>query len=219
MAGVGHENGPSRLRGGAANALAKSQRHGVPVNATVPVGPGDRLRQHQSLGDLVPTVEAEVVIINDPQRRLRHRLEDLLGIEALDDARRHILQQVFPPLQQDLTVAGHVHELDDRGSRQHAGDQGHGIADGSGSGPRLRSDEEVIGDQGEGRGCRNGRAATQTPGDRPREQDKDQEKRIEARKAHGPCGHAQCGGHGSNRRQRDGVRNESANHVVITIRN
>jgi len=33
-----------------------------------------------------------MLVIDDPQCRLRHRIEDLIGIEALDDARRHVLQ-------------------------------------------------------------------------------------------------------------------------------
>ena len=92
LAGVGHEDGPSGLRGDAGDPLAETQRHGMPVDPPVGMSAGDRLCEHQSLGGLVPVVDAEMLVVDDPQRRFRHRVEDLVGVEALDDARRHILQ-------------------------------------------------------------------------------------------------------------------------------
>ena len=160
-----------------------------------------------------------MLVIDDPHRRLGDRVEDLVGIETLDDARRHFLQQVFALLQQDLMATGHVYELDDRGSREQARDQMHRITNGFGSEATVRLDEKVIRDHGKGQCCGNGRAATEPPCDRSREQDKHQQERLDARQAQGPGGQAQCRAHHADRYQRHAVRNYPPNHAVITIRN
>jgi len=43
-----------------------------------------------------------VLVIDDPECGFGHRVEDLLGVEALDDAGRDVLQQVLALLHQDL---------------------------------------------------------------------------------------------------------------------
>ena len=116
-------------------------------------------------------------------------------------------------------ATGHVHELDDRGGREQASDQAHGITNGFGSEAALWLDEKVIRHQGEGHRCRDGGTATQAPGDGSGKQDEDQQKSFDARQPQGPCGQAQSGRHDGNRHQRHAVDKDSANHAVITIRN
>ena len=116
-------------------------------------------------------------------------------------------------------MAGHVHELDDRGRRQHAGDEVHAVAQRGCSKSVLGLDEEVIGDQGKGCRCEDRRAATELPGDRSGKQDEDQQKGLDSRKGEGPCRHTEPGCHDGDCRKRHAVGKEPTNHSVITIRN
>ena len=158
----------------------------MPVGVFVGLGTGDRLDQDQTARRLIPAIEPEVLVIDDPKRRLGHGVEDLLGIEALDDPRGYILQKVLAPLQQQLAAPADVDELNHGGGGEDTRHQADDVARITEAKPSCGGDEKVIGDGGDGRGRRNRRAATQAPGDHANKQYQNEEKRLHPRDSQNP---------------------------------
>ena len=127
-----------------------------------------------------------MLVIDDPKRCLGHRVEHLLGIEALDDARGHILQEVLAPLQQQLAAPADGDELDHGGGGEDTCHEADDIARGAQAKRFSGRDEEVVGDDGDGRGRRNRRAATKAPGDDAHQQHENQEIRLHPRYSQDP---------------------------------
>ena len=107
-----------------------------------------------------------MLVIDDPQRGVGHRVEDLLGVEAPEDHGGDVLQQVLALLEQDLPTATDVDEPDDGRRGENPGEQAHRIAQACDPERVLRGEKVVIGHEGEGHRANDRRTAAVAPADR-----------------------------------------------------
>ena len=143
----------------------------MPVDLFIGRGSSHRLDEDETLRRLIPAIETEVLVIDDPEGSLGDGVEDVFGIEALNDPRRYVLQQVLAFLHQNLAAPAQMNELDDRCRRENPGGQAHQVAHGCEAETPHWGHEEEGRDQYGGGGPGNRRPASQAPGDGPGQQD------------------------------------------------